>query len=50
MTTKTPVAEANTHNTPNWYQRLFAWLMAHGNAKYEQDMAARKRALCADLH
>lgn len=33
-----------------WYKRFFAWVMAHGNAKYEKDMADRKRSLFADLH
>ena len=33
-----------------WYKRLFAWLMAHGNAEYEKDIAERKRVLFADLH
>lgn len=39
-----------TKNTPGWYQRLFAWLMAHATAKYEAEMSDRKRELFADLH
>ncbi len=34
---------------PNWYQRLIAWLMAHGTAGYEASVSDRKRALFADL-
>jgi ubiquinone/menaquinone biosynthesis C-methylase UbiE len=50
MTTKTQPVAAHEHKSPGWYQRLFAWLMAHGNAKYEADMAERKQAMFADLH
>ena len=39
-----------TKNTPGWYQRLFAWLMAHATAKYEAEMSDRKRELFSDLH
>lgn len=31
--------------TPNWYRRLFAFLMARGAAAYERRIAPRKRAL-----
>ncbi|WP_251960942.1 class I SAM-dependent methyltransferase [Nostoc commune] len=41
---------SNTKNSPDWYKRLFAWMMAHGNAKYEEEIADRKRALFAELH
>jgi ubiquinone/menaquinone biosynthesis C-methylase UbiE len=42
---------SKTQDSPGWYyKRFFAWLMAHGNAKYEEDIADRKRALFADLH
>lgn len=34
---------------PGFYQRLFAWLMAHGNAQYEVEIQSRKRVLFADL-
>ncbi|WP_036488459.1 class I SAM-dependent methyltransferase [Myxosarcina sp. GI1] len=37
-------------STPGWYQRLFAWLMAHATAKYEAEMSDRKQELFADLH
>ena len=50
MTTKIPCVAAKTQDSPGWYKRLFAWLMAHGNAKYEAEMADRKRALFADMH
>lgn len=40
----------NSRTPPDWYKRCFAWLMAHGNAKYEQDLADQKRALFANLH
>ena len=42
--------ESATKNTPGWYQRLFAWLMAHATAKYEAEMSDRKRELFSDLH
>ncbi|MEA5507918.1 hypothetical protein VB735_33505 [Halotia wernerae UHCC 0503] len=35
---------SNTKDSPDWYKRLFAWMMAHGNAKYEEEIADRKRA------
>ncbi|MBW4685702.1 MAG: class I SAM-dependent methyltransferase [Komarekiella atlantica HA4396-MV6] len=41
---------SNTKGSPDWYKRLFAWMMAHGNAKYEEEIADRKRALFAQLH
>ena len=50
MTTKTPSFTPKTQVSPGWYKRMFAWLMAHGNAKYEKDIADRKRALFADLN
>ena len=28
-----------TRRTPGWYQRPFAWLMAHATAKYEAEMS-----------
>lgn len=50
MMIQNPSVESKTQSSPGWYQRLFAWVMAHGNAKYEEEMADRKRALFADLH
>lgn len=47
MTIKAPFLVTNSLG---WYKRLFAWLMAHGNAQYEAEMADRKRALFTDLH
>ncbi|MBE9105037.1 methyltransferase domain-containing protein [Nostoc sp. B(2019)] len=41
---------SNIKGSPDWYKRLFAWMMAHGNAKYEEEIADRKRALFAQLH
>ncbi|MEC4892375.1 MAG: class I SAM-dependent methyltransferase [Oscillatoria sp. PMC 1050.18] len=41
--------ESKTQDAPDWYKRLFAWLMAHGTAKYEAQMADFKRALFSDL-
>lgn len=38
-----------TSSPPGWYQRLFAWLMAHGTAQYETAVSDRKQALFADL-
>lgn len=35
---------------PSWYQRLFAWALANGNAQYEAAIADRKRSLFANLH
>lgn len=37
-------------NSLGWYKRLFAWLMEHGNVKYEEEVADQKRALFANLH
>lgn len=42
--------ESATQLTPGWYQRFFAWLMAHGNAKYESEISDRQRELFSDLH
>lgn len=50
MTTNTQSVESKTQDSPNWYKRLFAWLMAHGNAKYEAEIATQKQDLFADLH
>lgn len=50
MTTKTQSVESKIHDSPGWYKRLFAWLMAHGTAQYEAQMADHKQALFADLH
>lgn len=50
MKTETQSVAASTSRSPGWYQRLFAWMMAHGNAEYEADMADRKREMFADLH
>ncbi|MGB7441520.1 MAG: class I SAM-dependent methyltransferase [Coleofasciculaceae cyanobacterium] len=43
-------ANSTNKHTPGWYQRLFAWLMAHATAKYEAEMSDRKCELFADLH
>lgn len=50
MKMETQSVAAYAHTSPGWYQRFFAWMMAHGNAKYEADMADRKREMFADLH
>lgn len=50
MTTKTQSLESKIPDSPGWSKRLFAWLMAHGTAKYEAQMADQKQALFADLH
>jgi len=50
MTTKTPSLASNTQDSPRWYKRFFAWLMAHGNTKYEENIADQKRALFTELH
>lgn len=50
MMIKIRAVASNTKDSPDWYKRLFAWLMAHGTAKYEANMADRKRALFGDLH
>ncbi|MFQ4143943.1 class I SAM-dependent methyltransferase [Chlorogloeopsis sp. ULAP02] len=42
--------ESNTKDSLDWYKRLFAWMMAHGTAKYEEEIADRKRALFTELH
>ncbi len=41
--------ESATESVSGWYKRFFAWAMAHGNAKYEEELTDRKRALFADL-
>ncbi|MGF1512540.1 MAG: class I SAM-dependent methyltransferase [Elainellaceae cyanobacterium] len=38
-----------TSTQPDWYQRVFAWLMAHGTAGYEAAVCERKQGLFADL-
>jgi ubiquinone/menaquinone biosynthesis C-methylase UbiE len=50
MMIKTRAVASNTKDSPGWYKRLFAWLMAHGTAKYEKDIADRKQNLFAQLH
>src|SRR5690349_1554242 len=35
---------------PGWYKRLFAYMMANGDAAYEAMVASRKRALLGGLH
>jgi ubiquinone/menaquinone biosynthesis C-methylase UbiE len=49
MANKTPL-ESKTPDSAGWHKRFFAWLMAHGNAKYESEIADRKRTLFTDLH
>lgn len=49
MSTGSP-AESKLQQSPDWYKRVFAWLMAHGNAKYEAEISDRKQDLFADLH
>lgn len=44
-----PLSNQQQRKAPGFYQRLFAWLMAHGNTQYEIDIQARKRVLFADL-
>ncbi len=44
-----PIAQKQTSHGSGWYQRLFAWMMAHGNATYEATVADRKRSLFAEL-
>ncbi|MUL37039.1 class I SAM-dependent methyltransferase [Gloeocapsopsis dulcis] len=36
--------------TPSWYQRFFAWALAHGNADYEAAIRDRKQKLFAGVH
>jgi ubiquinone/menaquinone biosynthesis C-methylase UbiE len=50
MMAKIHTVASNIKGSPDWYKRLFAWMMAHGNAKYEKEIADRKRALFAQLH
>ncbi|PIG90494.1 class I SAM-dependent methyltransferase [Gloeocapsopsis sp. IPPAS B-1203] len=42
--------EPKAQRTPGWYQRFFAWMMAHGNADYEAAMRDRKQKLFAGVH
>ena len=42
--------EAQTQAGAGWYKKLFAWLMATGNAEYEQAVSDRKQALFSDIH
>ncbi|MEO0409467.1 MAG: methyltransferase domain-containing protein [Cyanobacteria bacterium P01_A01_bin.135] len=37
-------------SAPDWYQRLFAWLMAHGTTSYETAVSERKAALFEGIH
>lgn len=50
MTVKQPTVESQRHGSPDWYKRLFAWMMARGQAAYEEALSDRKQALEADLH
>jgi ubiquinone/menaquinone biosynthesis C-methylase UbiE len=34
---------------PDWYQRLFAWILAKGSGPYQQAVADHKRKLFADV-
>lgn len=36
-------------HSPDWYQRLLAWVMAHDSDDFEAKMRDRKRTLFADL-
>lgn len=42
----TSQAQVNAH----WYKKVFAWLMAEGQAEYEQAVSDRKQALFSDIH
>jgi ubiquinone/menaquinone biosynthesis C-methylase UbiE len=43
--------ESQHQSSPDWYKRLFAWVMAHGaNDDYERAVSDRKQSLFSDLH
>lgn len=43
--------ESQHQSSPDWYKRLFAWVMAHGaNDDYERAVSDRKQSLFSALH
>ena len=47
--TKTLPRETQALGRAGWSKRVFAWMLARGNQKYERAVAARKRSLLGDL-
>lgn len=39
-----------SQSSPGWYKSVFAWMMAHFSAEYEQAVGERKQALFANIH
>jgi ubiquinone/menaquinone biosynthesis C-methylase UbiE len=50
MTVKKSVMESQSQSDTGWYKRVFAWLMAHASAEYEETVSDRKQALFSDIH
>lgn len=44
-----PTPQPKSHSSPDWYQRLFAWMMAHATVQYEAEVGDRKRALFQEI-
>lgn len=44
-----PTPQLKSHSSPDWYQRLFAWTMAHATVQYEAEVGDRKRALFQEI-
>lgn len=50
MTVEKSPMESQAPSDAGWYKRVFAWLMAHASAEYEEAVSSRKQALFSDIH
>ena len=42
--------KSQSESSPGWYKSVFAWMMAHLSAEYEQTVGERKHSLFANIH
>lgn len=42
--------KSQSQPSPGWYKSVFAWMMAHLSAEYEQTVGDRKHSLFANIH
>ncbi len=42
--------KSQPQSSPGWYKSVFAWMMAHLSAEYEQAVGDRKHSLFATIH
>lgn|SRR5574337_223966 len=49
MTTEAGLEQMPATSHAGWRKRVFAWMLAKGNARYERAMADRKRALLGQI-